>query len=167
MPILLKDAAGKTRRLDRRVRSNLSYVAPIPTAIAMNPPSVSVSRFGRLWRVLAVLGSVVVLATAAFHLTGYADARGAGQRAGGWYPRVFPALWVGFSLTLAIGALGGLWASLRPATGSRALLGLSAVLLWANAALLFAYLGNFAGAWLLALGALAISAAWLLAPYAT
>lgn len=143
------------------------YVAPIPTATAMNSSSVSVSRFGRLWRVLAVLGAVVVLATAAFHLTGYADARGAGQRAGGWYARVFPALWAGFSLTLAIGAFGALWASLRPAAGSRGLLGLSAVLLWANAALLFAYVGNFGGAWLLALGALAISAAWLLAPHAT
>ncbi len=133
----------------------------------MSPFSVSTSRFGRLWRMLAALGALVVLATAAFHMTGYADARAAGQRAGGWYPEVLPALWAGFALTLAVGALGALRASFRPTAGNRAILGFSAVLLWTNVALLFAYVGNFIGAWLLALGALAISSAALLVPSAT
>lgn len=125
----------------------------------------SASRIERLWRVFAVLGTIVVLATAAFHLTGYADASKAGQRAGGWYQQALPMLWAGFSLTLTVCALAVLWASFRPAADSRVLLGFNAVLVGANSMLLFVYIGNFAGAWLLAFSALAISAGWFLVPY--
>ncbi len=119
----------------------------------------------RVGSTLCLLTAVLLLATAAFHHTGFRYvSRLAGDAAPELRPLV-PPLWLAFSASLVVLALIAAIAARRPAPGGRAILLIIALFPAAAAALQVRYLGFIPPtAILLVDAAVAIAAALLLEP---
>ena len=109
-------------------------------------------------RALAVFGSVVVIATALFHASGYAEVSRAVDRSdlGQFLRSGFKGLWLMFSANLLLLAVFSLLVAIRHSSASRSILFVSGAVLAANTLLLFIYAGPFLGAFMLAAGSSAL-----------
>ena len=118
-------------------------------------------------RILGVLGSVLLLVTAIFHGTGYAGVSEAiaTSDASVFLKRAVPGLWAHFSLHLVVLAAFGVLASFAP--GMRTLNVVLAVAVAADAAVVFALAGFFAGVALLTAAASCFGFAATLRPAGT
>jgi len=106
-------------------------------------------------RILAALAAVVLLATAAFHATGYGPLLEAVNRSAlsPFFRKSLPGIWLFFSwhLIAVASALG--WVSLRGSRSARPLLVFAAVLVCVDTLFVFSLAGFFAGTALLAAAA--------------
>lgn len=114
-------------------------------------------------KLLCAFGCILLLATAAFHGTGYSGVRDAlaASSTSAFLVSALPGVWLHFSIHLVVLVAFGVLA-LFLAQGARSVLGLVALAVSADAALVFSFAGFFAGVALLAGAALcfAIAAAF-------
>lgn len=107
-------------------------------------------------RVLSAIAAIALVATAAFHATGYSALVAAvGKSAlSPFFRSSLPGIWLSFSwhLLAVAGALG--WASMRGSQSARPLLAFVAMLVCADTVFVFSIAGLFAGTALLAAAAL-------------
>lgn len=106
-------------------------------------------------RILTSVAAIVLIATAAFHATGYrALASSPGLSAlSPFFQKSLPGIWLFFSWHLVALALGLAWASVRGARSARPLVTFIAVLACVDTLFVFSLAGVFAGTLLLAVAA--------------
>lgn len=106
-------------------------------------------------RILAALAAVVLLATAAFHATGYGPLLEAvnGSALSAFFRKSLPGIWLFFSWHLVAVACALGWVSVRGSRSARPLLVFASVLVCADALFVFSLAGFFAGTALLAAAA--------------
>jgi len=114
----------------------------------------------RTAKLLCAFGCMLLLATAAFHGTGYSGVRDAlaQSSASAFLVGALPGVWLHFSIHLVFLVAFGVLA-LFLAQGARRVLGLLALAVAADAALVFSFAGFFAGVALLAGAALCFALA--------
>ena len=103
-------------------------------------------------RILAALAAIVLVATAAFHATGYGaivDAVGASAMSS-FFRKALPGIWLFFSWHLVALAFGLGWASMRGSGSARPLVSFIAILTCVDTLFVFSLAGLFAGTVLLA-----------------
>jgi hypothetical protein len=107
------------------------------------------------------LGSLVLLATAAFHFTGYADVSEWTNRLdqGSFFANAVPGIWLFPTLHWVLFALAIIAAALLRFAGLRSLLLAVALLLFLDAGLIFIFIGPFIGSAMLLLSAILFAAA--------
>lgn len=115
---------------------------------------------------LAAIAAVLLIATAAFHATGYPSvSRGiASSAASAFVKAAVPTLWLFFSWHLVAVALGVLGAALALGRAARPVLVACAVVIAVDLGWVFSIAGLFAGTVLLFVAAACTLAAGLLAP---
>lgn len=115
----------------------------------------------RAAKILCVAGCVLLLVTAMFHGSGHSGVSGAisDSNASAFLKLAVPGLWLHFSIHLAALAAFGVVASFFLAQGARSLVALLALVVAADAVLVFSMAGFFAGVALLAAAALCFALA--------
>ncbi|MDP9191373.1 MAG: hypothetical protein M3P06_06705 [Acidobacteriota bacterium] len=109
-------------------------------------------------RILAALAATVLVATAAFHATGYsalADSVTA-SAISPFFQKALPGIWLFFSWHLIALAMGLAWASLRGSSSARPLVTFIALLACADTLFVLSLAGLFAGTLLLVGAALCL-----------
>jgi hypothetical protein len=109
-------------------------------------------------RLLAGAAAIVLLATAAFHATGYRSIMDGVQASSlsPFFRRVLPGIWLFFSWHLVALALGLGWASIRGSSSARSLVWFIAVLVCADTFFVVSLAGFFAGTALLSAAAISL-----------
>jgi len=109
-------------------------------------------------RVLAGIAAIVLVATAAFHATGYrAIVDGVSASAlSPFFRRALPGIWLFFSWHLVALAFGLGWASIRGSSSARPLVWFIALLASADTLFVFSLAGFFAGTALLSFAAIGL-----------
>ena len=115
----------------------------------------------RAAKVLCVVGCILLLVTAIFHGTGHSEVSDsiASSSASAFLKLAVPGLWLHFSIHLVALAAFGILASFFLAQGARALVALLALVVVADAVLVFSMAGFFAGVALLVAAALCFALA--------
>lgn len=105
-------------------------------------------------RIAVVIGSLIVAATALFHLTGYDDVGALLAQAGvrPFMRNGLQGLWLMFSIHLIVLAIAATAVVIRPTSGSRPVLIVVTALLLTDVLILLRYVGVFAGTIMLASG---------------
>ncbi len=112
-------------------------------------------------KTLGVLGSLLLLATAAFHFSGYAHVGEAISQSdvSAFLKRAVPGLWLHFSIHLAFLAAAAFWGALRGGIAVRPIFIFLAVAVAVDTVVVFMLAGFFAGVGLLGAAALCLAAA--------
>lgn len=112
----------------------------------------------RVPRTLAGVSAIVLVATAAFHASGYrAIVSGVSASAlSPFFRSALPGIWLFFSWHLVALALGVAWASIRGSSVARPLVWFIAVVACVDTLFVFSLAGVFAGTVLLALAAIGL-----------
>ena len=112
----------------------------------------------RVPRVLAGIAAIVLVATAAFHATGYrpiVDGVSASALSP-FFRRALPGIWLFFSWHLVALAVGLGWASIRGSSSARPLVWFIAVIVCVDTLFVFSLAGLFAGTVLLSFAAIGL-----------
>lgn len=109
-------------------------------------------------RILTALAAIVLVATAAFHATGYGAIVDtvATSAISPFFRKALPGIWLFFSWHLVALAFGLGWASLRGSGSARPLVSFIAILACADTLFVFSLAGLFAGTVLLSGAAICV-----------